>query len=138
MANGTYGLNEITAPMVSPPEALPTLIAHAEALAAVVPQVPVPIAPVATLKVVVGRTPFAVIEIGVGMPVMAQPLWPVALARHSRMNTESLGVNPDPDTLTVSPLVSPFDGVTTSVRFVLAMGVTLFDAPEGAPAPDLL
>lgn len=69
---------------VSPPVALPALIAHAAAFAFVVPHLPLPMVPVDTVKVVVGKMPFEVMVIGVGIDVgNRQPFWPLAVARHS-------------------------------------------------------
>ena len=60
-----YGLNLMRAWLESPPVTLPALIAHAPAFALVVPQVPFPMVPVTTLKVVEGIAPLALTVTGV-------------------------------------------------------------------------
>jgi len=76
----------IGAVAVSPPLALPALMTQLLRFEAVVPQVPLPILPVTTLKVELGNRPAAVIVTGVAVAV-SQPPCPLAVARHSTRNT---------------------------------------------------
>jgi hypothetical protein len=75
--NRQGALKEIGALAESPPPALPALIAHDFKFNNEVPQVPLPIAPVTTLKLVDGSVPPAVIVTGVAV-AMSHPLCPLA------------------------------------------------------------
>jgi hypothetical protein len=128
----------IGAAAVSPPLALPALMAQLFRFDVVVPQVPLPIVPVTTLNVVLGSTPAAVIVTGVAVAV-AQPPCPLAVARHSTRKTWSFGVKFVPDTFTVAPLVSSTEGWTVSEGGLTidAIGITLFELGELGLAPTL-
>ena len=103
------------------------------------PQVPLPILPVTTLKLVDGSAPLAVIVTGVAV-AMSHPLCPLALFMHSTKYTSSFGVKPVPDTFTASPFVKFVAGLTTNLGGVVvvgALGVTLFEVFDLGPAPTL-
>jgi hypothetical protein len=119
---------EILNTALSPPAALPALTAHFLRFAAVVPHLPLPIVPVATLNFVFGKTPAAVIFTGVARK-MSQPASPLAFAWHSVMYTSSFGLNPVPDTVTTLWFVSPVDGVTTNFGFAAAFALVTLTRP---------
>src|SRR5664280_2169452 len=69
---------------VSPPEALPALIAQLFSVAALVPHLPVPTFPVKTLNLTTGKVPRAPTTTGTSTDVLHPP-WPFAIRRHSTM-----------------------------------------------------
>jgi len=99
----------IGAAAVSPPLALPALMAQFFRFDDVVPQAPLPIVPATTLNAVLGNTPAAVIVTGVAVAV-SQPPCPLAVTRHSTRKTWPFGVKLVPDTFTVAPFVRSADG----------------------------
>jgi hypothetical protein len=101
-----------------------------------VPQVPLPIVPVTTLKLVDGSVPLAVIVTGVAL-AMSHPLCPLALPWHSTRYTSSFGVKPVPDTFTASPFVKFVAGLTTNLGDVVvgALGLTVFEGFDLGPTP---
>ena len=128
-------LKVIAAVAESPPLALPALTSQVFGSDDDVPHVPLPTVPVTTLKLVDGSDPVAVIVTGVAV-AMSQLLSPLALVRHSTTYTWSLALNPEPDTVTDSPLVRLVLGLTLSCGDdVPEDGVTLLDALERGLAP---
>ncbi len=128
----------IGAAAVSPPLALPALMAQFFRFDGVVPQAPLPIVPVTTLNAVLGSTPAAVIVTGVAVAV-SHPPCPLAVTRHSTRNTWSFGVKLVPDTFTVAPFVRPADGrmIRAGGTTIEAIGVTLCEGEELELVPTL-
>jgi hypothetical protein len=99
----------------SPFEALATEIEHDFRFEALVPQVPLPIFPVTTLKLKAGKRPLAVILTGCSV-LRSQPASLVDVARHSITYTWSPGLKPVPDTRTFEPFLRFLTGATWNLR----------------------
>jgi hypothetical protein len=98
-----------------------------------VPQVPVPIVPVATVNDVDGMVPDALTVIGVAVAV-SQPACDVAVRRHSIAYTVSFAVKPLPVRATLCPLVRPVDGVAKTPGPVLKLIVAAaYNTPAVEP-----
>lgn len=90
------------------------------------------------MNVVPGKMPTALTVTGVAAAT-SQPPCPFAFARHSTRNKWSFGVKFAPDTVTVEPLVSFFEGFTVSdgALAIDAFGITSFEGAEIGLVPTL-